>query len=170
MKSKRASKRIRGATLGMIGLALILAGSGCLESSTELETAATPASLPTVDTFRASVEMSDAQASKLAPVVERWHQAEASRGVVAPGVSPVMEFIAESAGVLDREQLIGVIRVVREQASQRLADGEGPQRFHGRRGPHGPGDGMGPRDGRGPHGGMGHGPFAELGLSDEQKQ
>jgi hypothetical protein len=171
MKSKRASKGIRGATLGTIGLALVLAGSGCLESSTELETAASPTSLPTIDTFRASVEMSDAQASKLAPVVERWHQAEASRGVLAPGVSPVMEFLAESSGVLGREQLIGVIRVVREQAAQRFADGERPQRFQGRRGPHGPGDGMGRRDRMGPRGGMGeHGPFAELGLSDEQKE
>ena len=167
---------IRKATLGALGIVMSLLPLGCLEPTQESETStpsATTANLPTLDQIRAGVDMSDAQAEKLGPAVLRWHSAALSSSAAASSVSPELEFVAESATILDRQQLRQLVHVLAENRAAIRGQKDGAERQPPADCPGcpagGPGAGMhGGRHHGGP--GVGGGPFADLGLSTEQLQ
>ncbi len=157
----------RGGILGALGVALLFLSTGCFEDTTQPEQGAAPATeaalLPTLAQIREAVPMSDAEAEKLGPALERWQSAERSRDTAdEPFLSPALEFLADSATFLDRAQVLALAHVIRTQREARFADGE-----HAR-----PGDRFGRhgdrRPGMGP-GRFGHPPFADLDLTDAQR-
>lgn len=173
--------------LGLLAVALVTAG-GCLKSTTDVDPAApatSGAAAISMQQIREKVSMTDDQAAQLAPAFDRWQQAERSGSLDFEDPeweSPALRFVLESAAVLDRPQLVQLLRVVREQRAVGARgpmgpgrDGMGPGGEH-RRGPGNPPPGGGHRRHPGgpgggfpggPHGG---GPFADLGLTPQQRQ
>jgi len=175
---------------------MLLLPLGCLEPTAQTEStpvATTTANLPTLAQIRADVDMSDTQAEKLGTAVERWHSAERSGSAAETFVSPELEFVAESAAILDRQQLRQLVGVLaRHRAANNGQQNGTQQRQHAGNCPGGPAGGMGPGAGAGMQGGPhrggpgggpggrgdcvgqpdcgGAGPFASLGLSAEQLQ
>jgi Spy/CpxP family protein refolding chaperone len=155
--------------LTALGVALFALG-GCFESSTDVNGVQTSTSdnlVPTMEQIRAEVSMNDAQAGELQARLKGWESAERAISTTQPEqlLSPALEFVASAAEILERPQLTALVHVVVEHHQAHRADG--PPRVTGRQGRRG---GFG-----GPRGGFGgprdgSGPFADLGLSEEQRQ
>lgn len=171
--ASRTARSTHRAVLTALGVTLF-AVSGCFESSTEvasLETATSDNLVPTMEQIRAQVSMSDAQAEELQVPLDGWESAERAFSTARPEqlLPPALEFVESAADVLERRQLTALVDVVVDHQARRL---DGPPRVsghHGRRGGFGgPHRGGGPRDGGGLRDGLG--PFADLDLSEAQRQ
>jgi len=139
-----------------IGLALV-AFAGC-RSTVEVDApqGAGTTSDVSMSQIRAKVSMTDEQAARLAPALQRW---KANVPVVEDEPeAAAFEFVAASAAVLERPQLVQLVGFVREQLAARAGSAGGPG---------GPPDLGG--HGRGHHGPGPLGPFEGLGLTPEQR-
>ncbi len=148
-----------------LGLFLLTGMTGC-GTTTEPENAnaaVASTAVPSLTKITADLDLTTSQAEKLVAPHTRWSAAE-NRDQPSDG-NPAVGFIAESAPILDRSQLLGLIVNVRENRVQEN------ETFRSRRGRGGRGDqgGIGPRGGIGPNGERGQGIGLVLDLTDEQK-
>ena len=174
--SRDSANRSRvGGILGFGALVMLVASTGCRDSSTQPVDTASPSTL-SLNEVTAQVGLSSDQAAALAPAHGAWQRDEASWSLSGgnSGEPPVLDFLAASASVLDRGQMRRLATAVHVYEAGRVSipvddpllgpPGHGPgmgggMGGHGRRG-HGPGHPGGP-------GGPGD-PFRDLGLTPAQ--
>ena len=155
---------------GVLVGALLLGGSGCMQSTTQPDATVPPTTSPTVPALsdlQAGLDLTSQQAAALAQAHDSWRHAEVqwSQGGNLTAEPPVFEFVAASASVLEPTQVVRLVSNLRAFEAGRIAvQGLDEPLFVCFAGPRRNG-GMGPGGHRPPRGGL-----PDLGLTPEQLQ
>ena len=173
------SGALRGWVLAALGATLLQ--TGCDESLTAPATENAATAPITIGALRESVVMTDAQAAELGDALADLERAQrARRNEPGGGPAPHLEFLARASRILDREQMLALVRTLADHQQERASGRAQPWRDGAGPGGHDPrhvGPGMrrhGSHGGRDGHVGPGRGALpgliGELDLSAEQQQ